>query len=129
MKSEEYVKQDNFSSMYNFSDRTILITGGAGILGGEIACALINQGANVAILERDPNLAKRIQDRLDCGPGSSLVVFGDVLDQKSLVEAKEKVESSFGFIDTLVNAAGGNHPQATTSEELAFFGKNCYFLF
>ena len=34
--------------MYNFTGRSVIITGGAGILGGEIACALVGCGALVA---------------------------------------------------------------------------------
>ena len=36
--------------LYDFRGRTIVVTGGTGILGGEIACALVNCGANVAVL-------------------------------------------------------------------------------
>jgi NAD(P)-dependent dehydrogenase (short-subunit alcohol dehydrogenase family) len=34
---------------YDFKGRTAVITGGAGILGGELACALVGCGANVAM--------------------------------------------------------------------------------
>ncbi len=54
---------------YDFTGRTMVITGGAGILGGEIACALVACGAKVAILDKDPSLADRFQDRLHQGPG------------------------------------------------------------
>lgn len=43
----------NLLPQYDFSDRTILVTGGAGILGGEIACALVGLNANVVLLDRD----------------------------------------------------------------------------
>jgi NAD(P)-dependent dehydrogenase (short-subunit alcohol dehydrogenase family) len=106
---------------YDFSGRTILITGGAGILGGEMACMLVGCGANVAIMDRDPSLADRLMDRLGCGPGCAVVVYGDVLNRESLDEAAEVVAKEFGPVDTLINAAGGNHPKATTSDELRFF--------
>ena len=38
--------------LYDFKGRTIVITGGTGILGGDIACALVNCGANVVLLDR-----------------------------------------------------------------------------
>lgn len=112
---------EELTQLYNFTDRTILITGGAGILGGEIACALVGCGANVVILDRDPNQADRLLDRLDFGPGSAVVVYGNVLEQASLIEAEKVVLSKFGPIDTLINAAGGNIPLATTTPELSFF--------
>jgi NAD(P)-dependent dehydrogenase (short-subunit alcohol dehydrogenase family) len=106
---------------YNLAGRTVAITGGAGILGGEIACMLVGCGANVAILDRDPALADRLLDRLGCGPGCSIVVYGDVLKRDTLETARQAIESEFGPVDTLLNAAGGNSPRATTSAELSFF--------
>ena len=106
---------------YDFSGRTVVITGGAGILGGEMACTLVGCGANVAIMDRDPALADRLMDRLGCGPGCAIVVYGDVLDPEVLAQAKETILAEFGRVDALINAAGGNNPRATTSEEVSFF--------
>lgn len=109
------------NQMYNFSGRTIAITGGAGILGGEMACALVGCGANVAILDRDPSLADRLLDRLGCGPGCAIVVYADVLDRETLIQAEETIRKEFGPVDTLINGAGGNRKEATTSPDLPFF--------
>jgi NAD(P)-dependent dehydrogenase (short-subunit alcohol dehydrogenase family) len=106
---------------YDFTGRTVVITGGAGILGGEMACTLVGCGANVAILDRDPALADRLLDRLGCGPGCSVVVYGDVLKPDTLVQAEETIRAEFGDVDVLINAAGGNNPRATTSVDLSFF--------
>ena len=54
MNLEELVSQ------YDFSDRTVLVTGGAGILGGEIACALVGLNANVVLLDRDGHELHRL---------------------------------------------------------------------
>jgi len=112
---------EELNKLYDFTGRTVLITGGAGILGGEMACALVGCGANVAILDRDPALADRLKDRLGCGPGCATVVYGDVLKRETLIEAAEVVEGEFGPVDMLINAAGGNSPKATTSADLSFF--------
>jgi NAD(P)-dependent dehydrogenase (short-subunit alcohol dehydrogenase family) len=52
-------------SLYDFSGRAFVITGGAGTLGGEIACALVVCGADVAILDRSPELAERLIHRIE----------------------------------------------------------------
>ena len=117
----ELMNLQTVTKWYDFSKRTVLITGGAGILGGELACMLVGCGANVAILDRDPALADRLLDRLGCGPGCSIVVYGDVLKPDTLEEAEAVVRAEFGPVDTLINAAGGNSPKATTSDEVAFF--------
>ncbi|MCL4487005.1 MAG: SDR family oxidoreductase [Chloroflexi bacterium] len=109
------------TKMYDFTGKSVVITGGAGILGGEIACALVGCNANVAIMDRDPALADRLMERLRSDVGRAIVVFGDVLKPETLTEACETIEREFGQVDCLVNAAGGNHPKATTSNEASFF--------
>jgi NAD(P)-dependent dehydrogenase (short-subunit alcohol dehydrogenase family) len=99
----------------------VVITGGAGILGGEMACALVGCRANVAILDRDPAMAERLVRRIPTGVGRYLVVYGDVLDRDKLAAARERIVAEFGRVDALVNAAGGNDPRATTGPKASFF--------
>ena len=106
---------------YNLTGRTVAVTGGAGILGGEMACALVGCGANVAILDLDPSLVDRLKDRLDGSPGHWMAVGANVLEPESLAQAEETVQAEFGPVDTLINAAGGNNPRATTGADLTFF--------
>jgi NAD(P)-dependent dehydrogenase (short-subunit alcohol dehydrogenase family) len=109
------------TKLYDLSGHTVAITGGAGILGGEMACALVGCGANVAILDRDPALAERLMERLGCGPGCAIVVYADVLQPDTLLQAQQTINAEFGGADMLINAAGGNNPQATTKPDLSFF--------
>jgi len=109
------------SKLYDFTGRTILITGGAGVLGGEMACALVGCGANVVILDRDPTMAKSVIQRLPAGAGRGLAVTTDVLDQEMLCKAAEEVLNEFGRVDGLINAAGGNKPEATAAPDRPFF--------
>jgi NAD(P)-dependent dehydrogenase (short-subunit alcohol dehydrogenase family) len=103
----------------------VAITGGAGILGGEMACALVGCGADVAILDRDPALAERVIRRIESearpGPGRAIVVFGDVLKAETLQTAVDAITQEFGRIDALINAAGGNQAGATTAPDRPFF--------
>ena len=108
--------------LYNFSGKTAVITGGTGVLGGEIACALVGCGANVVVLDRNPNLPDYLRKPLDAGPGKYMVAYADVLDRTLLESALEIISAAFGAIHILVNGAGGNHPQATTNQERTFFG-------
>ncbi|MCK6629444.1 MAG: SDR family oxidoreductase [Anaerolineae bacterium] len=109
------------NQMYNFTGRSIVITGGAGILGGEMACALVGCGASVAIIDRDPALAERLMHRFETSIGEAIVVYGDVLKPETLQQAAEKVIDTFGRIDGLINGAGGNNPRATTNPNQSFF--------
>lgn len=106
---------------YDFSGKCVVITGGTGVLGGEMACALVGCGANVTVVDRNPNLPEELKRPMDAGPGRYMVAYGDVLQRESLLETAVTIKESFGGVDMLINAAGGNKPQATTGGELSFF--------
>ena len=106
--------------MYDFTGRTIVITGATGVLCGAMAEALVGCGANVAILARNREKGEATIDRIS-GPGRAIVVVGDALRQETLRDAARATLDEFGRIDGLVNGAGGNNPQATTSQDLSFF--------
>ena len=113
---------EELTALYDFTDCTVLVTGGAGVLGGEIACALVGCNANVVILDRDQELAKRVIERFPTNvKGRAARVFGNVLDVETLQQAHETIKAEFGNVDILINAAGGNHPSATTKPDLSFF--------
>jgi NAD(P)-dependent dehydrogenase (short-subunit alcohol dehydrogenase family) len=106
---------------YDLTGRTAAVTGGGGTLGGEIALALVACGANVAILDVDPAGVDRLRERLEPGPGHAIVVQCDVLKRESLATAERTIGARLGPVDTLVNAAGGNYPAATTGPGRSFF--------
>ena len=107
--------------MYNFTGKTVAITGGAGILGSEIAGALAGCGARVAILDVNPDAGKAAVERMG-DAGRQVTVFQcDVLNRDSIAQTAQDVAGRFGKLDYLVNGAGGNKPQATTSNDLKFF--------
>ena len=113
---------DELRTLYDFTDCTAVVTGGAGVLGSEIACALVGCHANVVILDRDQELAQKVIERFPkVVKGRAVRVFGDVLDVETLQQADETIQAEFGRVDILINAAGGNSPGATTSAEVSFF--------
>jgi len=113
---------EELKSLYDFSDHTVLVTGGAGVLGSEIACALVGLNANVVLLDRDQELAQKVIERFPkVVKGRGVRVFGDVLKIETLQHANETIKTEFGRVDILINAAGGNHPSATTKPDLSFF--------
>ena len=111
----------SFAEWFDLSGKTIVITGGGGVLGSEMACAVAACGADVAVLDLDPSQVDRFRDRLDSGTGRVIVVGCDVLDRDSLAAAEQTVREQLGPVDILVNGAGGNSPSATTGNDLEFF--------
>jgi len=115
---------EKLQSFYDFTDRTVLVTGGAGVLGLEIVHTLVECHANVIILSRNhERAAKSVAEYIKQvkSKGFVLCLYGDVLKAETLHEANETVKAEFGAVDILINAAGGNHPSATTSADLSFF--------
>jgi NAD(P)-dependent dehydrogenase (short-subunit alcohol dehydrogenase family) len=98
-------------------DKVVVITGGAGVLGGAFCRGLGEQGAKLAIL--DLNLeaalkaAKSLQDMGIAAQGFEC----NVLKKESIEAAREAVNETFGTCDILINGAGGNHPKGTTSKD------------
>ena len=98
------------------------ITGGAGILGSEIANALAGCGAEVAILDVNPDAGKDAVDRMgEHGKHVSVFHMRRAESRAAWRKTADEVVHHLGKLDCLVNGAGGNKPQATTSDELKFF--------
>ena len=115
------MKKEELYRMYDFTDQTAVITGGGGVLGGEMAVTLAWMGANVAILDRCATLNEQITTAAAGAPGQLTLIHSDVLDTHVLQESADEVKRAFGKADILINAAGGNHPSATTTAEKSFF--------
>ena len=118
------MNQKEFQSLYDFTDRNVLITGGAGVLGIEISRMLVECNANVVILSRNAERGEKSISEINKGiksKGRAIYINGDVLNLETLNQANEKIHSQFGEVNILINAAGGNHPSATTSPDLSFF--------
>jgi NAD(P)-dependent dehydrogenase (short-subunit alcohol dehydrogenase family) len=112
---------NELTRQYDFRGRTVAVTGGAGILGSELVSALAGCGAEVAVLDLNVEPAKAVVERLG-GKGSQVTLVPcDVRNRDSIAAAAQEVVKRLGKLDCLVNGAGGNKPQATTSTDLKFF--------
>ena len=108
------------TKMYDFAGRTVVFTGGTGVLGRVMVAALVGCGANVAVLARKRDKVTSLFAESQ-GPGRVFPVAGDATKRDELAQAAEAIMSEFGRVDCLVNGAGCNHPRATTSADLSFF--------
>ncbi len=98
--------ENNFS----LADKVIVVTGGTGILGNSFVNAIVEAGGIACILGRNEAIASERADSINKAGGKALALVADVLNEDQLVAAKEKVLATYGKIDGLVNAAGGNMP-------------------
>jgi len=114
-------KRFDAQALFDVQDRTAVITGGSGHFGRAMALALAQAGAQVAILGRHVESAQAVAQSIQAAGGTALGVACDVLNRSDLEQSREQITSAFGPVDLLINAAGGNSPAATTSEEQHFF--------
>jgi NAD(P)-dependent dehydrogenase (short-subunit alcohol dehydrogenase family) len=101
--------------------KTVVVTGGAGVLCAGMCKALAEAGANVAILDLNEEAAQRLAAEIGSKGGRAAGFRCNVLDKVDIERVADKVVAEFGQIDILINGAGGNKPQATTSPDLQFF--------
>ena len=99
--------------LFALTGEVAVVLGGTGALGGAMAEALARTGAKVAILgrneERGNERVRAIRER----GGTALFHVADALNADSLTRARDVVGEEWGPVRILVNAAGGNRPEAT----------------
>jgi NAD(P)-dependent dehydrogenase (short-subunit alcohol dehydrogenase family) len=108
-------------SLFNIQGQTAVITGGSGQLGRAMAQCLAQHGAKVAILSLHTETSEKVAGMIKAEGGQAIGVACDVLDRDALERTRALVTETYGPIDILINAAGGNHPNATTSKDIPFF--------
>ena len=112
----EYLK-----SLFGLVGKVAVVTGGGGVLCGAMSRALGCVGVRVAVLDLFEEAAQKVADDIVAAGGEAIAVRCDVLDKASLETARDVVLARFGRVDILINGAGGNKKQATTSPDLSFF--------
>ncbi|QDT68861.1 putative oxidoreductase UxuB [Planctomycetes bacterium MalM25] len=101
------------SSLFDLSNRVAVVIGGTGTLGGAMARALGASGARVAVCGRNAERgAERVAELAESKVDAAFFAL-DALDPAAVSDTAAKIEADFGPVHTLVNAAGGNHPDAT----------------
>ncbi len=101
-----------------FKNKTVVVTGAAGVLCSCFAEEFAHQECNVALLGRTYSKVKELEDRLTAKGYSAFAVECDVTDVESVKKAKKAVNDKFGRCDILLNGAGGNHPNGNTTKDI-----------
>ncbi len=108
-------------NLFDLENKVIVLTGGCGVLGGGMAKYLLENNATVILLhyKETPLLSavndlKRISQKVDG-------YVCNVVEEKSLKTVAEKIMQTYGKIDALINAAGGNKPGATVGPNQSVF--------
>lgn len=108
-------------NLFNVENKVILITGGGGVLGGQMAEYLLENNATVVILDYKVEIVDSAIERLKAISNNVVGFVCNVLDETSLNKVCSKIVEQLGKIDVLINAAGGNMPGATIGEHQNIF--------
>ncbi|RMF37019.1 MAG: SDR family oxidoreductase [Planctomycetota bacterium] len=101
------------ASLFDLSDEIAVVIGGTGGLGGAMAHALADAGARVAVVGRSAERGSQRVAAIESQGGKAMFQSADALSPDSLAAARDRITTEWGTPTVLVNAAGGNHPQAT----------------
>jgi len=112
------------SNLFSLKDKTIVVTGGTGVLGQSMVKGLAAAGASIVILGRRKDAADELAAQVRSMGVRALAVKADVLVREELVNARKLIHGELGQIHGLVNAAGGNMPGATVPPDKNFFHLN-----
>ena len=98
----------HISKLFNLSGRIAIVTGGAQNLGLDMAEALAEAGADLAITSRDYDKCVAIAHDLAQHTGRRVLPFAlDIQDAGQVDEVFARVAAEYGRLDVVVNNAGG----------------------
>jgi NAD(P)-dependent dehydrogenase (short-subunit alcohol dehydrogenase family) len=109
------------NKLFSIKGKVVVITGGCGVLGSDMAQYLANQGAKVVILDRVKEKGEELETNITDEGGEALFLETDVLNEETLVQNRTDILDAYGKIDVLINAAGGNMSGATIAPDKTIF--------
>ena len=104
---------------FDLTGRTALVTGASRGIGRDLALALANAGASVALAARSTDELHALADQISDAGGTAYAVAMDMRDVANIAAAVEATVAHFGQLDILVNNAGlgTNHDAVAVTEQ------------
>ncbi len=95
------------SAYFDLTGKTAIITGGSKGLGEEMAHALAEAGADLALVSRTQADLDKVAEDIRCATGRRVIgVAADVTKEADIAAMVQRVMAEFGKIDILINNAG-----------------------
>ena len=92
-----------FDAAFDFTGKVVLVTGGAAGIGRAVATLFADRGAQLVLLDRDPDVG---QVAATLSGSGHLGLVADVTSMSELERAVASIVQRYGRIDVLVNNAG-----------------------
>ena len=96
--------------------KTVLITGATSGIGKEMARALVERGAHVVIVGRDPDKTERVQKELSTKGGVEAMI-ADLSSMSAVRRLAADFKRAHSRLDVLINNAGGIFGKRTVTPE------------
>jgi NAD(P)-dependent dehydrogenase (short-subunit alcohol dehydrogenase family) len=97
------------------TDRVILVSGGAGGIGGKVATSLAAAGSRVVVADLNEAESQAQAAAIVAGGGESISVMCDVTDPDLCDRAAQAAVDRYGRLDGVVNCAGISKPHDSIS--------------
>ena len=92
--------------MQTFEDKTVIVTGGGGGIGGATCKRFAREGAKVAVFDLNLEAAQQVAAAIVTAGGTATAFRCDITDRASVDAAVAAAEATLGPISVLVNNAG-----------------------
>jgi NAD(P)-dependent dehydrogenase (short-subunit alcohol dehydrogenase family) len=111
--SAERQEIQSMPDLFDLTGEVAVVIGGTGVLGGAMATALAAAGAQVVVVGRSQERGQEAVQAIKKIGGNAWFESADASRRESLIEARDAVVKRAGEVTILINAAGGNRPDAT----------------
>jgi len=107
-------------NLFDLAGEVAVVIGATGALGGAIAEGLAEAGAKTAVVGRNEERGRERVKAIQSKGGHAEFFAADAANKSSLHDAHQAIHKSLGAPTILVNAAGGNDPKVTVSNDRLF---------
>jgi 3-oxoacyl-[acyl-carrier protein] reductase len=104
-------------------NKTALVLGAGGGLGGAIARSLAREGANVAVADIAKESVDKTAAAITTSGGTALSLIWDLADHSQIEPRITDIEAKFGPVDVLVNNTGGPPPTPASGQSADLWRK------
>jgi NAD(P)-dependent dehydrogenase (short-subunit alcohol dehydrogenase family) len=105
----------------DLNGKVAIVTGGGGAIGTAMCLQLAANGAKVVAAGRTLKTLQATVDAVKAAGGEAMFLVTDVMKQEVLEQNLADIIATYGRVDSLLNAAGGNMPGATIAPTGTFF--------
>ena len=109
--------------MQRFQDKTVIVTGGGGGIGGATCRRFAREGARVAVFDMNLDAAEAVAAQIRADGGQAQAFRCDITDRAAVDAAVAAAQERFGPLDVLVNNAGWDVFKPFTKTEPAQWDK------